>query len=148
MGSPPAASSAAALQRMRRQQRRDTNPEIALRRELFRRGYRYRVDTPPLPGSRRRADIVFRRARVAVFVDGCFWHGCPQHGTAPAANADWWARKLRQNVERDRDTTARLEEQGWTVVRVWEHVSPTEAADVVALALRPATAGRAADDGD
>jgi len=94
---------------------------MALRRELHRIGLRYRVNRPVLPGVRRRADVVFTPARVAVFVDGCFWHGCPSHGTRPKANADWWAAKLAGNVARDRDTDARLDAAGWRVVRVWEH---------------------------
>lgn len=117
----PAASSPEALRRMQRQARRDTKPEMALRRELHRLGLRYRVDRAAIPGVRRRADVVFSRTRVAVFVDGCFWHGCPLHGTRPKANAAWWADKLDANRRRDRDTDARLRAAGWTPVRVWEH---------------------------
>jgi DNA mismatch endonuclease, patch repair protein len=89
---------------MKRQRQRDTKPEIALRRELHSRGFRYRIDISPLPGLRRRADIVFTSARVAVFVHSCFWHGCSEHGTKPKANAEWWAEKLQSNVTRDADT--------------------------------------------
>lgn len=121
--------------RMSAQRRRDTTPEIALRRELHRRGLRYFVDRAPLEGIRRRADLVFPRRKVAVFVDGCFWHSCPQHATHPKNNAQWWADKLAANVARDRDTDARLTEQGWTVIRVWEHEDPLAAADVVHDAL-------------
>jgi DNA mismatch endonuclease, patch repair protein len=117
----PEASSPDALRRMQRQRRRDTKPEMKLRRELHRLGMRYRVDRAIIPGVRRRTDVVFTRARVAVFVDGCFWHGCPTHETRPKANAEWWAAKLNANVCRDRDTDARLNAAGWTVVRVWEH---------------------------
>jgi DNA mismatch endonuclease, patch repair protein len=117
----PAASSPEALRRMQRQARRDTKPEMALRRELHRLGLRYRVDCQVMPGVRRRADIVFTRARIAVFVDGCFWHGCPQHATKPKANAEWWAEKLSTTVARDRDTDARLQTHGWKVLRFWEH---------------------------
>jgi DNA mismatch endonuclease (patch repair protein) len=106
---------------MRRQARRDTAPELALRRALHRRGLRYRVDRAPLVGIRRRADIVFTRVRTAVFVDGCFWHSCPLHATVPKANREWWVAKLAANVERDRATDRRLEEAGWSVRRVWEH---------------------------
>jgi DNA mismatch endonuclease (patch repair protein) len=106
---------------MQRQARRDTKPELALRRELHRLGLRYRVDHGVLPGVRRRADVVFTRARVAVFVDGCFWHGCPDHGSRPKANAEWWATKLAANVARDRDTDRLLADAGWRVVRFWEH---------------------------
>eukprot|EP01133_Synstelium_polycarpum_P019814 gene19814-23735_t len=109
---------------MSAQRRRDTKPEIALRRELHRRGLRYFVDRAPVKGVRRRADLVFPRRKVAVFVDGCFWHSCPQHATFPKNNAQWWTDKLAANVVRDRDTDARLAEQGWTVIRVWEHEDP------------------------
>jgi DNA mismatch endonuclease (patch repair protein) len=119
---------------MVRQRRRDTEPEIAIRRLLFAQGFRYRVDAA-LPGMRRRADLLFRAARVAVFIDGCFWHGCPEHGTRPKSNADWWAEKIERNVQRDRDTDQRLVTGGWTVVRVWEHESPDGAARKVAEAL-------------
>src|SRR4051812_7431931 len=98
----------AVLARLRRQRVRDTVPEMALRKRLHAMGLRYRVDHPPLPGLRRRADIVFTRARVAVYVDGCYWHRCPEHGTTPKNNAEWWAAKLQRNVERDRDTDRRL----------------------------------------
>jgi DNA mismatch endonuclease (patch repair protein) len=119
--------------RMARQARTDTAPEIALRRVLHRAGLRYRVGWP-VPGLRRRTiDVAFPRARVAVFVDGCFWHCCPQHATQPAANAGWWAGKLAANVARDAATTAHLEELGWRVVRIWEH-DPTEVAARTVLA--------------
>lgn len=131
----PAASSADALRRMRRQRRRDTEPELALRRELHRRGRRFRVDLAPIAGLRRRADLVFPRRRVAVYVDGCFWHQCPEHATRPKSNAQWWRDKLDGNVRRDRDTDARLAAAGWTVVRVWEHESADGAADRVEAAL-------------
>ena len=124
--------------RMRAQRRRDTAPEVALRRELHRRGARFFVDRAPLRGLRRRADLVFPRRRVAVYVDGCFWHSCPQHATSPKNNAQWWADKLAANVVRDRDTDTRLADAGWTVVRIWEHEDPTEAADRVQAALRTA----------
>jgi DNA mismatch endonuclease (patch repair protein) len=117
----PAASSPNALRRMQRQSRRDTKPEMALRRGLHRLGLRYRVDRAVLPGVRRRADVVFTRARVAVFVDGCFWHGCPTHGTRPKSNAEWWGDKLEANFTRDRDTDTRLAAAGWRVIRLWEH---------------------------
>ncbi|EME14427.1 very short patch repair endonuclease [Rhodococcus triatomae] len=132
----PLPDSAATRDRMSAQRRRDTAPELALRRELHRRGRRYRVDRAPLPGMRRRADLVFPGERVAVFVDGCFWHSCPEHATSPKNNADWWAEKLAGNVARDRDTDTRLAAAGWTVVRVWEHENPMVAADAVEAALR------------
>lgn len=120
--------------RMAGVRRRDTAAEVALRRELHRRGRRYFVDRAPL-GGRRRADIVFPRARVAVFVDGCFWHSCPLHGTAPKNNAEWWRDKLAKNVERDRDTDASLASAGWIAVRVWEHEAVIDAADRIEAAL-------------
>lgn len=125
----PGASSKDIRRRMQRQPRRDTKPELALRRELWRRGLRYRVDITPISGLRRRADMVFTRARVAVYVDGCYWHSCPEHGTVPKANREWWVAKLEANVARDRDTDARLLAAGWQVVRVWEHASVADAAD-------------------
>ncbi|MDI9902825.1 very short patch repair endonuclease [Rhodococcus sp. IEGM 1409] len=121
--------------RMSAQRRRDTKPEIAVRRELHRRGLRYFVDRAPVKGVRRRADLVFPRRKVAVFVDGCFWHSCPQHATFPKNNAQWWTDKLAANVVRDRDTDARLAEQGWTVIRIWEHEDPLVAAERVQKAL-------------
>ena len=121
--------------RMRAQRRRDTAPELALRRELHRRGVRYYVDRAPMKGVRRRADLVFPRRKVAVYVDGCFWHSCPQHATFPKNNAQWWAEKLAGNVTRDRDTDTRLTDAGWTVVRIWEHENPVVAANRVQEAL-------------
>lgn len=138
----PAPSSAVARRRMQQQRRRDTRPELELRRALHAAGLRYRVERPVIPGMRRRADIVFGPARVAVFVDGCFWHMCPQHATAPKANADWWRQKLERNRERDRDTDRRLMNQGWLPMRVWEHEDMAEAALTVAevvLRRHPAT---------
>ena len=114
-------TSARTSTRMSRQARRDTKPELELRRRLHRLGYRYRVNCS-LPGMpRRRADITFTAKRVVVFVDGCFWHGCPQHATSPRNNGAWWAEKLRRNIERDRETDASLRAAGWTVLRIWEH---------------------------
>ena len=134
----PAASSIDVLRRMQAQRRRDTVPELALRSQLHRKGLRFRVDRVVLPGIRRRADVVFARARVAVFVDGCFWHACPQHATRPRANADWWAQKLAANERRDRDTDQRLDAAGWRVVRVWEHEDMAAAAEQIrALLVEP-----------
>ncbi|ORI24360.1 very short patch repair endonuclease [Rhodococcus sp. 1168] len=126
---------AATSARLSKQRRRDTGPELALRRELHRRGLRYFVDRAPLKGLRRRADVVFPRHRVAVYVDGCFWHSCPVHATSPRNNAQWWTDKLAANVARDRDTDARLDAAGWTVVRVWEHEAAQDGADKVTRAL-------------
>jgi DNA mismatch endonuclease (patch repair protein) len=116
---------------MIRQRRRDTAPEIAIRRAVHARGLRYRVDAT-LPGTRRRADLLFTRAKVAVFVDGCFWHGCPDHGTWPKRNASWWAEKIATNIRRDRDTDSHLAAVGWDVVRVWSHEPVDQAADRIA----------------
>lgn len=112
---------------MRANRSRDTAPELALRRELHRRGLRYRVNMRPIKAVRRTADVVFTRCKVAVFLDGCFWHGCPEHYRAPAANDDYWSAKLKRNVARDVQVNDLLHEQGWTVVRVWEH-EPVEQA--------------------
>lgn len=126
---------------MQVQRTRDAAPELAVRRLLHAAGLRYRVDRAPLPGLRRRADIVFGPAKVAVYIDGCFWHGCPQHGTRPSANSDFWSAKLAGNRQRDTDTDRRLAEAGWRVVRVWEHEDAAAAAARVRAALdrrRPA----------
>lgn len=119
-----------------------TSPELHLRRELFRLGFRYRVNYP-IPGmSRRSVDIAFTRAKVAVFVDGCFWHRCPVHAVPAIHNSDWWQEKLEGNASRDRETTGHLEGLGWTVVRVWEHEDVTAAAERVLAALnRPSSQG-------
>jgi DNA mismatch endonuclease (patch repair protein) len=101
----------------------DNAKERALRSALHRRGFRFRVHRKVLPESRRTADIVFVRIRVAVFLDGCFWHGCPIHGTQPKNNALWWKEKIAANKARDMDTAKRLSRLGWKVVRIWEHDS-------------------------
>lgn len=116
---------------MSRQKSKDTQIEIALRRALHAAGLRYRVHRRPVKGVRREADIVFGPARVAVFVDGCFWHGCPEHATWPRRNADFWRGKIEGNQARDRDTDARLAESGWLAVRVWEHEAVDEAVERV-----------------
>lgn len=121
---------------MQRQARRDTRPELALRRELWRRGLRYRVDVAPIVGLRSRADVVFGSARVAVYVDGCFWHSCPDHATVPTANREWWVAKLEANVRRDRDSDDRLRSAGWQVVRIWEHEAVADAANLVEAVVR------------
>jgi len=113
---------------MARTRRRDTKPEIELRQALHAIGLRFRVDRAVLPDRRRRADIVFGPAKVAVFVDGCFWHGCPEHATWPKANDAYWREKIETDRQRDRDTDARLRAAGWQVVRVWEHEDVAEVA--------------------
>lgn len=121
---------------MQSNKRRDTKPEMALRKAVHALGLRYRVDAKPLTQMRRRADMVFSRAKVAVFLDGCFWHGCPEHHTVAKANAEFWADKVSGNRARDQDTDAKLEAAGWTCVRVWEHEDPVEAAARVAAVVR------------
>ena len=128
---------------MRANRRRDTDPELRLRSALHRRGWRFRVDLPVEVGDRRvRPDIAFTRQRVAVFVDGCFWHDCPEHGQRPTANAAFWEAKFRRTVERDRADTESLECSGWTVVRIWEHELASAAVATVELALRASTEDR------
>lgn len=131
----PGASSPQVSARMSVAPRRDTAPEVSLRRALHRAGFRFRV-VYPVPGNRRRTiDIAFPRLRLAVFVDGCFWHGCPEHGTQPKANSDWWTVKFSSNLARDRDTDRLLEQDGWKVLRLWEHVEVDEAMRRVQSAL-------------
>ncbi len=120
---------------MRNTPTRDTPAELAIRRVLHRRGLRYRVDYQPVPDLRRRADIVFTKQRLAVFVDGCFWHCCPSHGSAPKANAEWWSEKLSNNVRRDRETDDRLLAAGWRVLRFWEHEDPEFVAERIITML-------------
>ena len=128
---------------MSRQRTRDTEPELALRRELHGRGMRYRVGYPVPDNRRRSIDIAFVRIRLAVFVDGCFWHGCPVHGTWPMTNAEWWENKIKMNRLRDADTDRLLQEHGWESLRLWEHEVSTGADRVIGTyarrrrALRP-----------
>lgn len=120
---------------------RDTSPELRLRRVLHGRGLRYRVCARPLPHLRRSVDVVFRPSKVAVEVRGCFWHGCPEHYRAPAANSDYWAQKVARNRARDLDTGQRLAAEGWILLAFWEHDDPRLAAEQVAelvAARRPA----------
>jgi DNA mismatch endonuclease (patch repair protein) len=117
---------------------RDTKPEVALRSAVHALGLRYRVSTRPLKDLRRTADLVFPKAKVAVFLDGCFWHGCPRHHTVAATNAKFWADKVEANRTRDHDTDRRLTDAGWASVRVWEHEDPLEAAE----RIRAVVAGR------
>jgi DNA mismatch endonuclease, patch repair protein len=129
-GPTPSASSAATAKVMRSMGRRDTQPELRVRCALHRRGLRFLVDVAPAgTNRRRRVDALLRGPRIAVFVDGCFWHSCPEHGSVPQSNREWWRRKLEGVVRRDRDTNAELMAAGWLVVRVWEHEDAEAAAD-------------------
>ena len=129
----PQPTSVASSNRMRANRRADTKPEVQLRSLLHRRGFRFRKDYPIRIGKRRviYPDIVFTKKLIAVFVDGCFWHSCPIHGTTPKTNQDYWIPKLRQNTDRDRDVSERLRYAGWTVIRIWEHESPEDAATTI-----------------
>jgi DNA mismatch endonuclease (patch repair protein) len=133
----PKASSPGRSANMRAIRRTDTKPELALRRALHRRGYRFRKDyrLDLDRGRRVRPDIVFTARKIAVFVDGCFWHACPEHGSKPAVNQGYWNPKLVRNVERDRAADAALELAGWQVVRLWEHVPLDDAVTAVITAL-------------
>lgn len=135
----PAASSPGSRRRMQATGRRDTGAELAIRKVVHAHGLRYAVDARPLADLARRADLVFRGARVAVFIDGCFWHGCPQHATWPKANADFWRKKILDNRRRDRGTDDSLRKAGWLVIRAWEH----EAAEAAAGRICEAVRGRA-----
>ncbi|QNS05999.1 very short patch repair endonuclease [Streptomyces xanthii] len=122
--------------RIKRQVSKDTGAELAVRRLLHAAGLRYRVEYP-VPGmARRRIDVAFTRTKVAVLIDGCFWHGCPQHATQPKANAEWWRQKLDRNMARDRETTEHLTAAGWTVLRFWEHEAPEDVVERVMRAVR------------
>ena len=124
---------------MKANRHRDTVPELRLRRALHARGHRYRVSLPlSVGGVRVRPDIVFPRQRVAVFVDGCFWHCCQLHGRRPADPTGYWNAKLDRNVARDQRVTRSLEQEGWSVVRVWEHDSVEDAVSLVVAALATA----------
>lgn len=120
---------------------RDTKPELALRSAVHALGLRYRVDARPLKELRRTADLVFSGVKVAVFLDGCFWHGCPEHHSVAVTNATFWADKVKTNTARDRDTDRRLEEAGWVAVRVWEHEDPAAAARRIQAVVASRRAG-------
>lgn len=137
-------TSEAVSQRMSRQRSHNTGPELLVRQALFGLGLRYRVHLRPDPSMRREADIVFKGPKVAVFIDGCFWHRCPEHGTEPTSNSGYWKPKLEGNVARDRDTDRRLAASGWLVIRVWEHEDPDEAAARIARAVHRRRRRRAA----
>ena len=133
----PTPSSTSATAVMKGNRSRDTKPEVLLRSALHRRGLRFRKEYGiPVDDRARRVDIVFTRRRLAVFVDGCFWHGCPAHGREPTENNEYWQAKLRRNVERDQETTAALTTSGWRVLRIWEHEALDVAVAAVEAALR------------
>lgn len=123
---------------------KNTSCESALRRELHARGIRYRIHVPVLTRPRRVADVAFSGLRVAVFVDGCFWHGCPQHATWPKQNAEFWRAKILANQQRDRDTDERLRAGGWEVVRIWAHEPPEQAVERIAMLVEERKARRRA----
>lgn len=133
------ASSEHARRSMQANRRRDTKPELALRSILHARGLRFRVDSVPFKGVRTRADIVFSKAKIAVFVDGCFWHGCPEHFILPKTNADYWSTKIAKNRDRDERVDWIMSEAGWAVIHVWEHEDPESAADLVERSWRSET---------
>ncbi|WP_078624673.1 very short patch repair endonuclease [Streptomyces monomycini] len=122
------ASSAARRRNMQAIRSRDTKPEQLIRRLVHAQGLRYRVAARPVADLRRTADMVFRPAKVAVFIDGCYWHGCPEHYVPPKTNQGYWSDKVARNMARDRDTDQRLTEAGWTILRFWEHESPGDCA--------------------
>lgn len=134
--SPYSAVSPGRRRNMQANRRRDTRPEIALRSLLHASGFRYRVDLRlDIEGKKVRPDIVFTRKRVAIFVDGCFWHCCPEHGHTPVTNESYWSPKLLGNQQRDQRNSALLEASGWIVMRIWEHEPAEEAAVRVSAAL-------------
>ncbi|MFJ9346847.1 very short patch repair endonuclease [Streptomyces sp. NPDC101237] len=121
---------------MSRQASKDTGAELAVRRLLHAAGLRYRVEYP-VPGmARRRIDVAFTSVKVAVLIDGCFWHGCPEHATQPKSNAQWWRQKLDRNMARDAETTEHLVIAGWEVLRFWEHEAPDAVASRIAETVR------------
>ena len=121
---------------MKAVRREGTGAELTLRDALDSYDLTYEVDAQPLPDLRRRADMLFRREKIAVFVDGCFWHSCPIHGSQAKSNARFWAEKIERNVERDRDTDRRLTAASWNVIRIWEHEDPLKAAETIESLIR------------
>lgn len=136
-------SSPDASRRMARVRQKGTGAELAIRKELYRMGARYRVDFAVLKKPRRVADIAFPGLKIAVFVDGCFWHGCPEHASWPKQNAEFWRQKIETNRARDMDTDSRLVALGWGVIRVWEHESPASAAQKIMGLVAKAKKNRA-----
>lgn len=130
------ASSFAVRRSMQGNRSRDTSPELAVRSLLHARGWRYRVSRRPVPAVRRTADLVFGPAGVAVFIDGCFWHGCPEHFLPPKTNTAYWTEKIGRNRRRDADTDRALRDHGWLPLRFWEHEDPVAVAELVEQAVR------------
>jgi DNA mismatch endonuclease (patch repair protein) len=140
---PPTPPPSSSTSSMRSNKRRDTGPEMRLRRALHASGYRYRVDMAVnVPGRRVRADVVFTRPKLAVFIDGCFWHSCPQHGRMPSDPTGYWHAKLQRNVERDRAIDIALRAADWKVLRIWEHVPVDKALTQVTDAIRSSRRSR------
>ncbi|WP_330279882.1 MULTISPECIES: very short patch repair endonuclease [unclassified Streptomyces] len=137
------ASSAARRRNMQAIRSRDTKPEQLVRRLVHARGLRYRVAAKPLPDLRRTADLVFRPTKVAVFIDGCYWHGCPEHYVPPKTNPGYWSDKVARNMARDRDTDQQLAEAGWLVLRFWEHEPSEECASRIADEVARRRSGKA-----
>ena len=137
------ASSDAVRRSMQGNRSRDTSPELAVRRLLHAAGLRYRVNIRPLKSLRRTADVVFTRRKIAVFIDGCFWHGCPDHYVIPKTNVHYWSPKIETNLARDADTSAQLREAVWTVLRFWEHQAAADVAErvIAAVGATPARPG-------
>jgi DNA mismatch endonuclease (patch repair protein) len=125
------ASSFAVRKSMMGNRSRDTGPELAVRKILHAQGFRYRVNARPVQTLRRTADILFTRRRVAIFIDGCYWHGCPEHYTPPKSNAEFWRNKVETNRARDLETSNLLRADGWTVLRFWTHEEARVIADVI-----------------
>ncbi|MFJ9421570.1 very short patch repair endonuclease [Streptomyces sp. NPDC101249] len=140
------ASSAARRRNMQAIRSRDTKPETLIRRLVHAKGLRYRVAARPLPDLRRTADLVFRPTKVAVFIDGCYWHGCPEHYVSPKTNPGYWSDKVPRNVERDRDTDRRLREAGWLVLQFWEHEPSDTCANTIAGTIARRRGGRPRPD--
>ncbi len=132
----PAASTPQVSAFMSRLKTAGTDPELAIRRELHKRGLRFRVNVRGLAGT---PDIVFTRARLVIQIDGCFWHGCPEHSTTPKSNAVFWAEKILANQRRDDRDDRALEQEGWVVLRVWEHEDPSPVADRIEQLWRSRT---------
>lgn len=135
------ATSPAVCAAMRGNRSKDTKPELRLRSLLHKQGLRYRVASRPLPELRRTADVLFPKPKVAVFVDGCYWHGCPEHLREATKNAEFWHSKIEGNRARDAETDRLLREAGWTVIRVWEHEDPVTASARIEKIVRAASAG-------